>query len=76
MKRLSEEDIIRLHDCLKEISIPGKMPENMELEYYMKVFKELMNKFDIEEQLTIYIFMTHDTLLNLLTNYEDNIRWE
>lgn len=71
MKRLSEEDIIKLHDCLKGINIPGKLPEKMELEYYINVLKEFMNRLNIEEQLIIYIFMTYDTLLSSLTNYEN-----
>lgn len=72
MKKFNEQDIIKLHDCLKGINIPGKLPEKTELEYYINVFRELTNRIDIEEQLAIYIFMTHDTLLSLLSNYEDH----
>lgn len=71
MKKFDEQDIIKLHDCLKEINIPGKMLEKTELEYYINVFRELMDRLDIEEQLAVYIFMTHDTLLSLLTDQED-----
>lgn len=71
MKKFAEEDIVKLHDCLREINIPEKLHE--ESDYYINVLRELMDRLGIEEQLAIYIFMTHNTLLSLLISYEDDI---
>lgn len=63
MNKFSEEELIRLHDCLKTINIA-----NYKIDYYyVDVLKELMNRISTEEQLATYIFMTHDSLLSLIS---------
>lgn len=69
MNRFSEEDIIKLHDCLKEISVPSITHEDDE--YYINVLKEVTNKLSPEDRLIIYIFMTHDSLLNLISQIDE-----
>ncbi len=68
MNKFSEEELIRLHDCLKEISITSRTYKIDD--YYVDVLKEVMNRLSVEEQLATYIFMTHDTLLSLISEMD------
>lgn len=64
MNKFSEEDLIKLHDCLKEVSITNYRVDD----YHIESIKEAMNKLKLntEEKLATYIFMTHDSLLSLI----------
>jgi len=72
MKKFTDEEIVSLHECLKKINITSRairaLPPPDETDYYINVLKELMDRLPSEEQLAIYIFMTQETILNVLAN--------
>lgn len=66
MTKFSEEELIKLHDCLKEINITNYKVDD----YYIDILKEVMSKLSTEEQLATYIFMTHDVILTIISEIE------
>lgn len=76
MNGFDEEDLIKLHDCLKEINISNRIYKIDD--YYIRVLKEIMNKLPTEDQLIIYTFMTHDALLSLISedDFDDEVYYQ
>lgn len=68
----NEEEILKLHDCLKEINITSRIYKKRgeEMDYYIDSIGEVLNKLDKEEQLAVHIFMVHDSLLDCINSIE------
>lgn len=66
MNTFSEEEILKLHECLKQINIPDKLPSSEDTNYYVDIFNSVFDKIDMNYRLAILIFMSYDTLFKLV----------
>lgn len=67
MRKFSDEEIVDLHDCLKIINVVNKLPPSEETDYYINILREVVDRLNLDEQLSIYLYMAHDTILNLIS---------
>lgn len=66
MKEFEEEEIVKLHECLKSVNIPSKLPPSEETNYYVDIFNLVLDKVDTNQRLAILIYMSYETLFKLI----------
>lgn len=70
MKEFTEEEILKLHECLKQINIPSKLPPSEETNYYVDIFNLVLDKVSINQRLAILMYMSYETLFKVIAEKE------
>jgi hypothetical protein len=71
MKEFDEEELVRLHECLKYVNIPEKLPSSKETNYLVDIFNSVLDEVSTDQRLAILMYMAYDTLFNLIAEKED-----
>ena len=66
MNRFSEEEILKLHECLKQTNIPDKLPPSEDTNYYVDIFNLVLDKINMNQRLAILMYMSYETLFKLI----------
>lgn len=72
MKKFDEEELVKLHECLKAINIPVKLPSSKETNYYVDIFNSVFDEVKNDQRLAILMYMGYETLFNLIAEKEHN----
>lgn len=70
MKDFEEEEIVKLHECLKAVNIPSKLPPSEETNYYVDIFNLVLDKISMNQRLAILMYMSYETLFKLIAEKE------
>ncbi len=70
MKEFEEEEIVKLHECLKSVNIPSKLPPSEETNYYVDIFNLVLDKIGMSQRLAILMYMSYETLFKLIAEKE------
>lgn len=70
MKQFTEEEIVKLHECLKQVNIPSKLPPSEETNYYVDIINLVLDKVGADQRLAFLIYMSHETLFKLIAERE------
>lgn len=70
MKEFDEEELVKLHECLKAINIPSKLPSSKETNYYVDIFNSVLDDINMSQRLAIFMYMGYETLFNLVAEKE------
>lgn len=70
MKEFTEEEILKLHECLKQINIPSKLPPSEETNYYVDIFNLVLDKVSMNQRLAVLMYMSYETLFKLVAEKE------
>lgn len=66
MKDFDEEEIVKLHECLKQVNIPSKLPPSEETNYYVDIFNLVLDKVSMNQRLAILMYMSYETLFKVI----------
>lgn len=66
MKAFDEEEIVKLHECLKQVNIPSKLPPSEETNYYVDIFNLVLDKVSMNQRLAILMYMSYETLFKVI----------
>lgn len=66
MKEFDEEEIVKLHECLKQVNIPSKLPPSEETNYYVDIFNLVLDKVGMNQRLAILMYMSYETLFKVI----------
>lgn len=70
MKDFEEEEIVKLHECLKAVNIPSKLPPSEEINYYVDIFNLVLDKVSMNQRLAILMYMSYETLFKVIAEKE------
>jgi hypothetical protein len=70
MKEFDEEELVRLHECLKYVNIPSKLPPSKDTNYYVDIFNSVLDDVDINQKLAILMYMSYEALFSLIAEKE------
>jgi hypothetical protein len=70
MKGFDEEELVKLHECLKYVNIPSKLPSSKETNYYVDIFNSVFDEVKMDQRLAILMYMGYETLFNLIAEKE------
>jgi hypothetical protein len=66
MKEFEEEEILKLHECLKQVNVTSKLPPSEETNYYVDIFNLVLDKVSTSQRLAIMLFTSYETLFRLI----------
>jgi hypothetical protein len=71
MKEFDEEELVRLHECLKYVNIPEKLPSSKITDYFVDIFNSVLDEVSMNQRLAVLTYMAYVTLFDLIEEKED-----
>jgi hypothetical protein len=71
MKEFDEEELVKLHECLKYVNIPEKLPSSKETNYLVDIFNSVLDEVSMNQRLAVLTYMAYVTLFDLIEEKED-----